>query len=102
MNLGHEAPAFSLIFRSVRAFREFVLVRDPLRLAESYFKELIDIDGDLYSALKLRHHLSSLQLSLTEKAELVAKAFRIKSDKTALNDSDAPANSRARLSMTSW
>ena len=90
VNMGHEAPAFSLNFHSARAFRGLVLARDPLRLAESYFKEFIDIDGDLYSALKLRHHLSSLQLSLTEKAGLVAKALRIRSDKTDLNGSDAP------------
>jgi len=90
VNLGHEPPAFSLNFHSARAFRGLVLARDPLRLAESYFKEFIDIDGDLYSALKLRHHLSSLQLSLTEKAGLVAKALRIRSDKTDLNGSDAP------------
>jgi len=90
VDLGHEAPAFSLVFRSAKAFRELVLARDPLCLVESYFKELIDIDGDLYSALKLRHYLSSLQLSLTEKTGLAAKALRIKQDKTAATGSDAP------------
>lgn len=90
VHLGRDHPAFSLSFRSSKAFQELILSRDPLRLAESYFHGLIDIDGDLYSALKLRHHLASLQLSLMEKAELAAKAFRIKSEKTASTGSDTP------------
>ncbi len=90
VHLGRDHPAFSLSFRSAKAFQELILARDPLRLAESYFQGLIDIDGDLYSALKLRHHLASLQLSLMEKAELAAKAFRIKSEKIASSGSDTP------------
>lgn len=88
--LGRGHPEFSLTFRSAKAFQELVLARDPLYLAESYFQGLIDIDGDLYSALKLRHHLTSLQLSLIEKAALAAKALRIRSDKIASTGSDTP------------
>lgn len=90
MHLGRARPAFSLCFRSAKVFQEFILTRDPLCLVEAYFQQLIDIDGDLYSALKLRHYLASLQLSLTEKAALVAKAVRIKPDKTASMGSDVP------------
>lgn len=90
VHLARGYPEFSLTFRSSKAFQDIVLSRNPLRLVESYFQGLIDIDGDLYSALKLRHHLTSLQLSLVEKATLAAKAFRIKPDKTALNGSNAP------------
>lgn len=90
VHLGRDHPAFSLSFRSSKAFQELILARDPLRLAESYFQGRIDIDGDLYSALKLRHHLTSLQLSLLEKAELAAKVLRIKSEKTASIGSDTP------------
>src|SRR3989339_720392 len=64
VHLGRGHPTFSLTFRSAKAFQELVLARDPLRLAESYFQGLIDIDGDLYSVLRLRHHLTLLQLSL--------------------------------------
>ena len=90
VRLGRDQPTFSLTFRSAKAFQEFILARDPLRLAESYFQGLIDIDGDFYSALKLRHHLTSLQLTLTEKAELAAKALRIKQERTASTGSDVP------------
>jgi len=90
VHLGRGHPTFSLTFRSAKAFQELVLARDPLRLAESYFQGLIDIDGDFYSALKLRHHLASLQLPLIEKAELAVKALRIKQERTASTGSDTP------------
>ncbi|MGC2459153.1 MAG: cyclopropane-fatty-acyl-phospholipid synthase family protein [Gallionellaceae bacterium] len=90
MHLDREPPTFSLTFRSAKAFQELVLSRDPLCLAESYFQGLIDIDGDLYSALRLRHHLTSLQLSLMEKAALMAKVFRIKPDEAASIGREAP------------
>lgn len=90
LQFGDDAPEFSLNFRSARAFRELVLMRDPLRLAELYFQQHIDIDGDLYSTLKLRHHLASLRLSLAEKARLAAKALRIKPENTVSIDGDAP------------
>ena len=78
MRLGCDYPEFSLIFRSSKAFKDMVLSRHPLRLVDSYFQGLIDIDGDLYSALKLRHHLTSLRLSGMEKATLAAKALMIR------------------------
>jgi len=90
VHLGRDHQTFSLTFRSAKAFQELVLSRDPLCLAESYFQGLIDIDGDLYSALKLRHHLTSLQLSLIEKSAIASNALRIKLDKTASTGSDAP------------
>ena len=88
MHTGRGQTRFSLIFRSAKAFQELVLSRDPLFLVESYFQGLIDIDGDLYHALKLRHYLTSLQLSLREKAELAAKALRIKPEKTLSGGGD--------------
>ena len=87
LHLGQGCPEFSLIFRSSKAFQDMVLSRHPLRLAESYFQGLIDIDGDLYSALRLRHYLTSLQLSLADKAVLAAKALTIRPDKGESNGS---------------
>ncbi|HXU94017.1 MAG TPA: cyclopropane-fatty-acyl-phospholipid synthase family protein [Gallionella sp.] len=80
VTLGRNRPEFSLIFRSSKAFQDMVLSQNPLRLVESYFQGLIDIEGDLYSALKLRHYLTSLNLPLIEKGRLAAKALTIKPD----------------------
>src|SRR5665647_2325852 len=75
--LGHGRPDFSLTFRCSKTFQSLILSRNPLHLAESYFQGLIDIDGDFYTALKLRHYLASLQLSLLDKANLAVKALRV-------------------------
>ncbi len=75
--LGSNAPDFALTFRSPAVLQDMILTRQPLRLVESYFQGLIDLDGDLYSALRLRHYLSSLRLSLTEQCMLAAKALLI-------------------------
>ena len=72
---------------SPRAFQSMVFSHHPLRVVDSYFRGLIDIDGDLYSALKLRHFLSALRLPPLEKAALAAKALMIKPDKTESNGS---------------
>jgi cyclopropane-fatty-acyl-phospholipid synthase len=87
IHLGREQPDFSLIFRSAKAFQDMVLSHHPLRVVESYFQGLIDIDGDLYSVLKLRHYLASLHLSLTEKAMFATKALMIKPDTAESNGS---------------
>lgn len=88
VKLGQDRPAFSLSFRSAKTFQDMVLSRNPLRIVDAYFQGLIDIDGDLYSALKLRQYLTSLHLPLLEKMSLSTKALRIKS-KQITTDSNA-------------
>ncbi|MDZ4140533.1 MAG: cyclopropane-fatty-acyl-phospholipid synthase family protein [Methylotenera sp.] len=88
--LGHGQPEFSMTFRCPKVFQTIVLSRDPLRLAESYFQGLIDVDGDFYTALKLRHYLTSLQLSLFDKAALVAKALKIRASVSASEADHTP------------
>lgn len=87
VNSGSGRPEFSLTFRSPSAFKSMVFSHHPLRVVDSYFRGLIDIEGDLYSALKLRHFLSSLRLPLLEKATLAAKALKIKPDHAESNGS---------------
>ncbi|HEY6095470.1 MAG TPA: cyclopropane-fatty-acyl-phospholipid synthase family protein [Gallionellaceae bacterium] len=85
--VGNEQPEFSLIFRSAKAFRDMVLSHHPLRVVEAYFQGLIDIDGDLYSVLKLRHYLAALHLPLKEKALFATRALMIRPDKAESNAS---------------
>jgi cyclopropane-fatty-acyl-phospholipid synthase len=44
-----------------------VLGRDPLRLAEAYFRGEVDIEGDLFAALALKDHLEEMRLSPAER-----------------------------------
>lgn len=102
MQLGRDRPEFSLTFRSAKAFRDMVLSHHPLCVVESYFQGLIDIDGDLYSALKLRHYLATLHLPMMEKAMFATRVLMLKPDKTEANSSRRWAHTiRQRLGLGS-
>jgi cyclopropane-fatty-acyl-phospholipid synthase len=87
MNVGCGCPDFSLIFRSPRAFQEMLISHHPLRVVESYFRGLIDVEGDFYSALRLRHYFASLRLPLAEKLLFAARALTIRTEKSEANGS---------------
>lgn len=52
-----------------------VISRNPLKLAEAYFKGQVDIEGDFYRVLALKDHLPSARLHVRERLGLVVKAL---------------------------
>jgi cyclopropane-fatty-acyl-phospholipid synthase len=78
INSGAREPPFSLVFRSPEAVCSAVLGRDPLRLAEAYFRGDLDIEGDFFSALALKEHLEELQMSVGEQIGAAATALRLR------------------------
>jgi cyclopropane-fatty-acyl-phospholipid synthase len=75
---GRESP-FTLVFRNPEAVCSAVLGRDPLRLAEAYFRGDLDIEGDFFAALELKDHLEDLQMSVGEQIGVAASAMRLRS-----------------------
>ena len=69
---------FALVFRNPEVVCSAVLGRDPLRLAEAYFRGDMDIEGDFFAALALKDHLEALQLSVGEQIGAVAAALRLR------------------------
>jgi len=55
-----------------------VLGRDPLRLAEAYFRGDLDIEGDFFAALALKDHLQALQMSVGEQIGAAAAPMRLR------------------------
>ena len=47
---GRDSP-FTLVFRTPEAVWSAVLGRDPLALADAYFRGELDIEGDFFAAL---------------------------------------------------
>jgi cyclopropane-fatty-acyl-phospholipid synthase len=72
-----ESP-FTLVFRSPEVVCSTVLGRDPLRLAEAYFRGDLDIEGDFFAALELKDHLQALQMSVGEQIGAAATALRLR------------------------
>jgi cyclopropane-fatty-acyl-phospholipid synthase len=64
---GRSEPRFTLVFRSPRAISSLVLGRDPLRLVDAYFRDDLDIEGDLFAALSLKDHLESIEMPLRDR-----------------------------------
>ena len=79
-NAGHEdaRPSFTLVCRHPRVVRSMVLGRDPLRLAEAYFRGEIDIEGDFFAALALKDHLHSIRMSILDRFGAVFSALRLR------------------------
>ena len=87
---GPHDSRFTLVFRNPEVVCSTVLGRDPLRLAEAYFRGDLDIEGDFFAALELKDHLQGLQLSVGEQIGVVAAALRLR----ALNTEKRPAHLR--------
>src|ERR1700727_964793 len=62
-----QESTFALVFRNPEVVCSAVLGRDPLRLAEAYFRGEMDIEGDFFAALALKDHLQEIKLSPGER-----------------------------------
>jgi cyclopropane-fatty-acyl-phospholipid synthase len=77
LRVGDAAPAFTLSIRHPGVLRDLVLSRDPLRLAEAYFAEEVEVAGDFNATMGLRYYLENLKLPLLEKAWLALHSFKL-------------------------
>lgn len=94
VSLGERPPRFTLVFRNPRRFRDLVLFRDPLRLADAHFAGHVDIEGDIYEALCLKDHFQTLRLSAAEKAALAARALGLRGKLVRHAQDDPPIRPR--------
>jgi cyclopropane-fatty-acyl-phospholipid synthase len=73
-----EDPGFSLVFRTPEAVWSAVLGRDPLALADAFFRGDLDIEGDFFAALGLKDHLGALKLTFAEKLQAAFTALHLR------------------------
>jgi cyclopropane-fatty-acyl-phospholipid synthase len=95
---GTRESPFTLVFRNPQVVSSAILGRDPLRFAEAYFRGDLDIEGDFFSALRLRDHLEALQLSAAEQLRAVFAALRLRAlnaDRPRTQVQWAPSHGRA-------
>jgi len=69
---------FTLVFRTPDAVWSAVLGRDPLALADAYFRGDLDIEGDFFAALSLKDHLEVLKLTAAEKFQAASTALHLR------------------------
>jgi cyclopropane-fatty-acyl-phospholipid synthase len=80
---------FTLVFRSPETVWSAVLGRDPLALADAYFRGDLDIEGDFFAALSLKDHLEVLQMPAGEKLAAAFTALRLRMLNAAARHSEA-------------
>jgi cyclopropane-fatty-acyl-phospholipid synthase len=92
---GGRESAFTLVFRTPEAVWSAVLGRDPLALADAYFRGDLDIEGDFFAALSIKDHLDALQMPRVEKLLAAFTALRLRMQNAAAHHSErlfAPAS----------
>lgn len=78
-------PEYTLVIRDPGLLRRLVLRPDPLLLADAYFRGVIDVEGDLYSALGLKAHFETVSLTWRDKLALWRDALMLRvSDRDGL------------------
>jgi cyclopropane-fatty-acyl-phospholipid synthase len=70
-------PRFVLVFQNPRAVYATVLGRDPLRLAEFYFRSDLNIEGDFFAALGIKDHLAAVRMPAGSRLAAVFSALRL-------------------------
>lgn len=76
-HVGRASPAFTLVVRDATVLKQLVLNRNPIFLADAYFRDRIDFEGDLYAVLHLKGHFQTLALSLRERCALWIDAMQL-------------------------
>jgi len=99
LSFGAGEPDATLVLRDPGLFRELILSRDPLRVAEAYFHDRLDVEGDLYTVLRLKDHLQSLKLSALEKAVFLYTALFLRGASTSIH---VTAATREPFSLQPW
>ncbi|MDP9089650.1 MAG: cyclopropane-fatty-acyl-phospholipid synthase family protein [Pseudomonadota bacterium] len=91
---GADSP-FALVFRSPEVVWSTVLGKDPLALADAYFRGDLDIEGDFFAALSIKDHLDALQMPAGERLRAAFAALRLRMLNAAARHSEnlfAPVN----------
>lgn len=70
LRIGSRSNTPTLHFTSPTSLIQLLSARNPLKLAESYFDGALDLYGDIYETLKLRHHFTKLELSIRNRLKV--------------------------------
>jgi len=94
-SMGSGRPAFTLVLQDACVLRQLVFKRNPILLADAYFRGQADFEGDLYAGLRLKHHFQSLRLSLRERIALMREALRLPARPRSQTQAGAPRSTEA-------
>jgi cyclopropane-fatty-acyl-phospholipid synthase len=81
---GTDAPVgttgdggFAVVFRSRPVFRRLLRHPSPLRFGEAYIAGEIDIEGDVFAAMRAANEIEALRVPLGTRLAVLAGLFRV-------------------------
>ncbi len=98
LQIGDGLPAFTLAIKHNHVLRHLVWFRDPIRLAEAYFKGDVEVSGDFNMAVGLRYYLEKLSLPMREKLQLALQSLMLGPQKS--EPSEKPTMAKRVMSFS--
>jgi cyclopropane-fatty-acyl-phospholipid synthase len=74
--VGPDRPVCTVVVPEARTFVRLLRDPSPLTFAEAYVEGAIDIEGDLYGAMKVADRVETLRLSPGERLRILASLWR--------------------------
>jgi cyclopropane-fatty-acyl-phospholipid synthase len=76
VELGRSAPVCTVVLHSPETFIRLMRDPTPLNFAEAYVEGALDIEGDLFAAMKVADEMEEIRLPLSERLRLVMVLWR--------------------------
>ena len=76
VELGHSAPVCTLVVHGPETFIRLVRDPTPLNFAEAYMEGALDVEGDLFAAMKVADEMEEIRLPLSERLRLFVVLWR--------------------------
>jgi len=76
VDLGTAAPVCTVVLQSPQAFLRLVRDPSPLNFAEAYVESAIDIEGDLFAAMRIANAVEDIRVSPMDRLRLFGALWR--------------------------
>ena len=74
--LGSAPPACTVVLHRPETFRRLARDPSPLNFAEAYVEGAIDIEGDLFAAMRIANSIEKIRVSTLDRLRIVAALLR--------------------------
>jgi len=74
---GRGERSFAVVFRSRPVFRRLLLRPTPLRFGEAYIGGELDIEGDMFAAMRAANEIEHLHVPLGTRLAVLAGLLRV-------------------------
>jgi hypothetical protein len=76
VDLGTAPPLCTVVLPSPQAFLRLVRDPSPLNFAEAYVESAIDIEGDLFAAMRIANAVEDIRVSTMDRLRLLGTLWR--------------------------